>query len=216
MRTFKTETDQYILGLSHESSLMELARAESQLYNKEGISLSAVEGALLRNFACMVQAAKVVEIGTLTGLSALYLLEGMAANGTLWTLEKEAHHAQSAQKIFAQWTGSQKIHLLEGDARENLSKISSQGPFDLIFIDANKAAYMDYFKWADAHLRKGGVIVADNVFLSGAVWGNSDGARFSGKQVEVMKQFNSLLMSSANYRTSIIPTSEGLLLATKI
>jgi len=159
---------------------------------------------------------KFVEIGTLTGLSAQYIFEALATEGALWTFEKDPRHSEKAGQIFTQLDQtSKKIHMIVGDARSELESIIAQGPFDGIFIDGNKAAYLDYLAWAEKNVRPGGLILADNVFLSGAVWGAATKQRFSEKQIQVMQQFNQRLADSSLFTSVIVPTQEGLYLALK-
>jgi predicted O-methyltransferase YrrM len=159
---------------------------------------------------------KFVEIGTLTGLSAQYIHDALPAGGELWTLEKSPEHAAKASEVFAKLDqSSKKIHLVIGDAREELPKLSVQGPFDGVFIDGNKAAYLDYLLWAEKNVRAGGLILADNIFLSGAVWGEATRQKFSDKQIKVMQDFNQRLANPDLYTGAVIPTFEGLYIAIK-
>ncbi|MNT10850.1 putative O-methyltransferase [compost metagenome] len=160
---------------------------------------------------------KFVEIGTLTGLSAQYIFEALPEGGELWTLEKDPKHAGMAQQAFAKMNvaSSKKIHVIVGDARIELEKLAALGPFDGVFIDGNKAAYMDYLMWSEKNLRAGGLVLADNVFLSGAVWGDATTQKFSEKQVRVMQEVNLRLADKSLYTSSLIPTFEGLFAAIK-
>lgn len=218
MRAETSKTYSYINSLIHESSLQLEARENAKKLGRDAISLSPVEASILRLLAFSLQPRKMVEVGTLTGLSALYLAEALVAGGELWTFEKESQHASLARPTFSsamtQSKSAVKIHLVEGDARESLPTIEKEGPFDLVFIDANKAAYIDYMHWAQKNLRVGGLIVADNVFLGGSVWGDSEGP-FSAKQTQVMQDFNRQLLQDSQYMAAILPTDEGLLVACK-
>lgn len=211
-----TPKDTYIQSLTPvESQTKKLSRQASEDLGLARISVNSAEAQLIKVLLKIHGARKVVEIGTLTGLSAQYILEALPADGELWTLEKNPDHAQKAQDIFSQLTTTQRIHLIRGDAREKLEEISSQGLFDAVFIDGNKAAYGDYLAWAEKNLRAGGLIVADNIFLSGAVWGESLNQNFSAKQIKVMQDFNVRLADSALYDSVVIPTYEGLFVAVK-
>lgn len=207
---------------SEPSDLFQLAKKYSDEVGKTAISLSADEArmmaVLIRSHGCK----KFVEIGTLTGYSALWTVEGLSEGGELWTLEKDPEHGQRAAKVFAEFTKSavaketnKKIHLVMGDAREELKNIANQGPFDGIFIDGNKAAYGDYLEWAEKNIRKGGLILADNVFLGGAVWGDTSWGNLSDKQIQVMQKFNDRLADPEKYFSTLIGTDEGLFLAIK-
>lgn len=228
MRAEQTQKQIYLESFLNENSLKQQARQNSLQLNKEGISVSSAEAQIIKLFAAMIKPQKIVEIGALTGLSALYLAESFfelslpstVQHFQLWTLEKDSRHAQLASEVLQKYQSQQphiQTEVLQGDAKEELEKLSAQGPFCVIFIDANKAAYMDYLLWAEKNLRQGGLIIADNVFLSGAVWSSTgDSAKkFNAKQVKVMQDFNQRLMSSKDYLSALLPTEEGLIVAVK-
>jgi predicted O-methyltransferase YrrM len=181
------------------------------------ISLGDLERNILKMFVHSNGCQKFVEIGTLTGASGLAILSAMPAASHFWTFEKEPRHAALAQPILAQaaLSGGQACDVVVGDAQEKLKTIEKHGPFDGIFIDGNKSAYGEYLKWAEKNIRKGGLIVADNVFLGGGVLGHPTD-RFSEKQISVMKEFNKRLFQEDLFRSCLIPTSEGLLVAVKL
>jgi len=203
---------------SEPSELFQLAKKYSDEVGKTAISLGADEArmmaVLIKSHACK----KFVEIGTLTGYSALWTLEGLAECGELWTLEKDPAHGERAAKVFTEFNKTlttKKVHLVMGDARVELENIAKNGPFDGIFIDGNKAAYGDYLAWAEKNVRKGGIILADNVYLGGAVWGDSSWGNLSEKQVQVMQKFNQRLADTDKYFSTLIDTAEGLFMALK-
>ena len=196
------------------------ARQAAQVLKLEAISLDKSEASFLEWCVQTASAKKAVEIGTLTGLSGLYILSGLLPGGTLWTLEKNPLHAEPALKLLNAFAQEQKkkVEVLIGDARQTLTSIETSGPFDFVFIDGNKAAYGDYLVWAEKNLKSGGYLVADNVFLSGAVAENSiatSGQKFSAKQIEVMRKFNDRLVHSDFWRACFVPTQEGLIVAQK-
>lgn len=199
------------------SPLFETARLAAFALNKAAISLSPTEARLLSTLISSHSCKKFVEIGTLTGTSALWILHGLHKEGTLWTFEKDAVHAKAAKEILKEYQrhqGSQKIHVIEGDAALKLSSIEGEGLFDGIFIDGNKSAYGLYLDWAEKNLKKGALIIADNIFLGGAVFtGNTAG--FSKKQIEIMREFNRRLADPEKYQSAIVPTVEGLFVALK-
>lgn len=209
--------DTYIHKLTpQEDEFKARARLASEDLGLARISVNSAEAQLLKILLQLHQPQKVVEIGTLTGLSAQYILEALPEGGELWTLEKNEEHAKRAAEIFSDLSlGTKKIHLIVGDAREKLEELSLQGLFDAVFIDGNKAAYGDYLAWSERNIRRGGLIIADNVFLSGAVWGESTSQKFSPKQVKVMQDFNERLSDKSLYDSVIVPTYEGLFVAIK-
>lgn len=212
-----TAQESYITGLfSEESSLKTKSRQASEELGLSRISISSFEAQIVKTLLKLSKAKKCVEIGTLTGLSAQYFFEALPEDGELWTLEKDPAHAQKAAEVFSQLNQShKKIHLIVGDARQELPRLQDCGPFDAVFIDGNKAAYKDYLLWAEENLRSGGLVLADNIFLSGAVWGGATQQKFSEKQIRIMQEFNRRLADESLYDSAIIPTFEGLFVAIK-
>jgi len=190
------------------------AREASDAFEKTGISLGFTEARLVSFLIRQQGCKKFVEIGTLTGASAIWILQALPVDGKLWTLEKDPQHAQAARSVLAT---DGRAEVIEGDARETLKKLVDHGPFDGVFIDGNKAAYGDYLAWAESNLRAGGLIIADNIFLSGAVFAEplSEKSKFSSKQIEVMRAFNRRLADLKLFESTLIPTPEGLLVAIK-
>lgn len=197
-----------------ENDLKQLSRTAAEKLGLDGISISQTEARMIQFFVQMIKPQKIVEIGTLTGLSCQYFLEALQTDGIVYSLEKSEEHFEISQKILKPWIDRNKCQLILGDAREKLKEITSQGPFDAIFIDGNKSAYLDYWHWAEANIKKGGLIIIDNVFLSGSVW---DGPKykFSEKQIQTMKTMTDEILKNSNFQSSFIPTDEGLLLALK-
>lgn len=219
MRSWEqTNLQKYVESIVPEEGLLKkMAREHAISLGLERISLSSAEGQLLKTLIRAHGCQKFVEIGTLTGLSAHYIFEALPAGGQLWTIEKDPRHAQLAAQSFEKLDQStKKIHLVIGDARVELEQLCQHGPFDGIFIDGNKAAYLDYLLWAEKSLRQGGLIIADNIFLSGAVWGESTTQKFSEKQIRVMTEFNQRLSDPSRYISAVVPSPEGLFVAVKI
>lgn len=216
MRKNKSAAYLYIESLSEKENEIKLkARAGAEKLGLEAISLSVVEARLVQFLLQPYADGKVVEIGTLTGLSAAYIAESLTRNGRLWTLEKSPEHAQLAADVLSEFISSGQCRILTGDAREQLQTLKDEGPFDAIFIDGNKAAYLDYFNWACAHVRPGGLIVADNVFLSGAVWGEQTAQKFGDKQIAAVQEMNRRAFADLSLMSVIVPTEEGMLICKK-
>lgn len=217
MRKVKLDRYNYIESISEPENKIKLkARAHSEKIGLDQISLSSTEAQLIQfNLQC-VQAKKVVEIGTLTGLSAAYILEVLPQDGKLWTIEKSPQHAELAADVLTDDIASGRCQIVIGDAQQALNDLAVEGPFDAVFIDGNKAAYMNYFEWALANTKVGGVIIADNVFLAGAVWGDMSAQKFGEKQVSVVDQMNRRAFQDKSLQTMIVPTEEGMLICRKL
>ncbi len=168
--TTKAEIESYIDQLfAQEDDALRWAREESQRNGLPAISVSPHEGALLQFLLRSVGAKKAVEIGALGGYSGIWLARGLAADGRLYTLELSGKHAQVARSSFARAGLGDRVTLIEGDALQSLQKLSKEGPFDFVFIDADKGGYPAYFAWAAQNLRAGGMVTAHNALRGGRV-----------------------------------------------
>jgi predicted O-methyltransferase YrrM len=201
--------------LPAESDLKKQARLLSVELGLSAISVSQTEAHFIQFLVASVKPQKIVEIGTLTGLSALYFLELLPVDGKLWTFEKSPLHVEKSKQSLKKYIESNQCEIIEGDALLNLPKILDQGPFDLIFIDGNKAAYYDYYKWAEKNISAGGMIIIDNVFLAGAVWGDQTLQKFNDKQISGMKKMTAEIFAATEFRSTFVPTTEGLLVLHK-
>jgi caffeoyl-CoA O-methyltransferase len=126
-----------------------------------------IEGRFLKMMVQTVGARRVLELGTFTGYSALCLAEGLPADGELYTCELDPKHIGMAKEFFARSEHASKIKLLEGKALDSIKQLKA--PFDLVFIDADKTNYPNYYEAVMPLLRSGGVILVDNVLWSGKV-----------------------------------------------
>ena len=135
------------------------------------IQVSAPQGKLLHLLARSINARNILEIGTLGGYSTIWMARALPAGGRMLTLEASAKHAEVARSNFARAGLANTIELRLGPALETLPSVAAdgRGPFDLIFIDANKSTMAEYFDWALKLSRPGSVIIADNVIRDGAV-----------------------------------------------
>jgi predicted O-methyltransferase YrrM len=194
-------------------ALFEEAKKAANALGKGSISVAASEGRLIHFLVSSAGCRKFIEVGTLTGYSALWIASGLAAGGELFTLEKEPTHAKAAREVLgkADFNGV-KISVVEGDALQTLPGLTSKGPFDGIFIDANKPGYTEYLLWAEKNLRKGGLILADNIFQRGAVWDKSH-PNYGEKAASVMREFNQRLADQTRFESCILPTGDGLFAA---
>jgi len=135
------------------------------------ISVTPSQGKLLHLLARARGARKILEIGTLGGYSAIWLARALAPGGRLITLEADAGHAEVARVNIARAGLADVAEVRVGRAQDTLPALhaSGDGPFDLIFIDADKPGYSDYLAWSVRLSRPGSLIIADNVVRDGAV-----------------------------------------------
>ncbi|MDA4135931.1 MAG: O-methyltransferase [Thaumarchaeota archaeon] len=135
------------------------------------INVSPPQGKFLHILAKVSGAKRILEIGTLGGYSTIWLARALPSGGRLISLEIDPAHAAIAAKNIARAGLSKRVHIRLGSAIDTLPKLLSEGlgPFDLIFIDADKPSNPEYFAWALRLSRKGSIIVIDNVVRNGAV-----------------------------------------------
>ena len=126
-----------------------------------------IEGSFLRLMVQITNAKSILEIGMFTGYSALSMAEGLPADGKLTTLEIDPKCVEFAQKYFDRSEHGKKITIKVGPALKSLEAL--EGPFDLVFIDADKGNYKNYYEAVLPKLKSGGIILIDNVLWSGAV-----------------------------------------------
>lgn len=179
------------------------------------IAVGPMDGLHLEVLARAAGARKAVEIGTLAGYSGVCLLRGMGPAGVLDTLELDPHHAEVARESFRRAGLERQVRVHVGPALESLGSIAAEGPFDLVFVDADKRGYPDYLAWAEAHLRVGGVLLADNAFAFGHVHDPSYSGADAGA-VAPLRGFAERLARGGRFRATMLPTEEGLAMGVKV
>ena len=139
------------------------------------IAVSAQQGKFLSLLAGAIAARRVLEIGTLGGFSTIWLARGVGPQGRVVTLEYEPKHAEVARANLQRAGVADRVEVVVGAALETLPTLTG-GPFDLVFIDADKENYVPYLEWAIKLARRGAIIVADNVIRQGKVLAAQDDA----------------------------------------
>lgn len=168
-----------------------------------------VQGQFLSMLSCMKKPLHILEIGTFTGYSALCLAKGLDANGKLHTIENRTEDAQTAHHYFTQSNYAHQIELHIGDAKEIIPTLQQQ--FDLIFIDADKTGYIEYYELVVPKLAKGGIIIADNVLFHGEVLDNP----ISGKNAIAIHAFNEHVNNDPRTSQVLLTIRDGMLLIQK-
>jgi predicted O-methyltransferase YrrM len=151
--------------------VLEAALQASAVAGLPPIQVSACQGRLLQLLAQIQGARRILEIGTLGGYSTIWLARGLAADGRLITLELDPHHAEVARTNLARANLLAQVELRVGPALDSLTKLAAEGagPFDLIFIDADKPSTPEYLNRARKLSRPGTLIIVDNVIRKGAL-----------------------------------------------
>jgi caffeoyl-CoA O-methyltransferase len=168
-----------------------------------------VQGKFLEMISKIVQPKQILEIGTFTGYSGLCLAKGLQRDGFLHTIELREEDATTAQNYFTKSSHSEQIILHLGNALDIIPKLDQI--LDLVFIDADKVNYINYYELTLPRLRKGGVILADNVLFHGEVWNEN----ISGKNAIAINAFNEHVANDERVQQVIITIRDGLMMIIK-
>ena len=197
--------DSYITGLFLPSDpALEAALASSAAAGLPAISVSPTQGKLLHLLARIQGARSILELGTLGGYSTIWLARALTADGRLISLEVNPKHAEIARANLARAGLSSAVEIRLGPALDTLAQLVSEGrgPFDLIFIDADKPGYAGYLQWSLKLSRPGTLIIADNVVRDGEV---TDPAS-KDDNVQGIRKFNEVLAAEKHVTTTVIQT----------
>jgi caffeoyl-CoA O-methyltransferase len=164
------------------------------------------DGRLIYILMRLANVRKAVEVGTLIGYSAIHMARGLAPGGRLWSIELEPHHAEVARANLAAARLSDRVTVVVGSALDILPDLVRQGPFDAVFIDADKVNYDRYGHWALENLRPGGLVIGDNAYLFGELMDDSADAR-------AMRAFHELVARTCD--SVCAPTPDGLVVGIK-
>jgi caffeoyl-CoA O-methyltransferase len=183
-----------------------LARAFAVPDGIPTIQVGPSDGKLLYLLLKMIDAKKVVELGTLVGYSAIVMARALGEGGKLWSIEAEPNHAQIARANIAAAGFADRVTVLTGTGKQTLPTLVDQGPFDAVFIDADKESYDDYGAWAIANLRRGGLVLGDNAYLFGNLMADTSGGK-------AMRAFHERVARDCD--SVCVPTPDGLVVGIK-
>src|SRR5918998_4301395 len=191
-RVLLGEIDAYIERLfAPRDEALEAALEESRRAGLPEIQISPNEGVLLALLTQMADARRILEIGTLGGYSAIHLARALPEDGALISLEIDERHAEVARNNVKRAGLEGKVEIRVGDAKVLLARVveREEGPFDLVFIDADKEGYPEYLEWALRLSRPGSLILGDNTIRGGSVLDPEDAsARATGEFNEKIAQ----------------------------
>ncbi len=177
----------------------------------EAVMISGhLQGKLLEMLSCMICPRRILEIGTFTGYSAISLAKGLTEDGLLHTIECRQADAIGARAYFDRSEFARQIILHTGNALDIIPELDES--WDLVFIDADKPAYIEYFNLVFPRLRKNGFILADNIFFHGEVL--SDPVK--GKSAKGIRAFNEFIMLRTDIEKLVLTIRDGLYLLRKI
>jgi caffeoyl-CoA O-methyltransferase len=190
------------------SPLMLALRDETVAKMKDAqMQVGPLEGAFLKMLVRLTGARRVLEIGMFTGYSGLSMAEGLPDDGELITCDVDPKAEEMAKRYFAQSPHGKKIRVEMGPALETMKRLS--GPFDLIFIDADKENYLGYYERGLELLRAGGLIVADNTLWGGKV------LKPEAASDKAIVAFNSHVARDSRVERVLVTVRDGVMLARK-
>jgi caffeoyl-CoA O-methyltransferase len=190
---------------SAEDELLKEVAAFTYQHHAHSHMLSGhLQGKLLEMVSTMLRPSRVLEVGTFTGYSALCLAKGLSEDGRLHTIELREEDAARARSYFDRSFFKEKIILHIGDALAIIGELTET--WDLVFIDADKENYSNYFDRIFSQVRPGGFILADNVLFHGQVLEKE----VKGKNARAIQQFNDYVMSRTDVEKLMLPVRDGI------
>lgn len=192
-----------------EAALRQVAEATVKSHAESHMLSGHLQGNFLRFISEILQPKNILEIGTFTGYSAICLSTGLQSGGKLHTIELREKESRVAQQNFNLAGVQDRIILHTGDALEIIPLLHEQ--WDLIFIDADKPRYLEYYQLVLPNLRKGGVILADNVLYHGEVLEDE----IKGKNAIAIHAFNEYVQKDESVKNLLLTIRDGLSLIVK-
>jgi predicted O-methyltransferase YrrM len=212
MTIYNDHVSQYITEIfARPDEALEQIYRETPQKGLPAISIKPEEGRFLQFLARASGGQRALEIGTLGGYSGSWIARGLVSGGRLITLEKEPLHAEVAREHFARAGVSDRVEIRTGDAHHLLKQAAAEGPFDFVFIDAEKPGYDASLDWAIENVRPGGIIAAHNAFRKGSVVGDAPDDDFS----ELTRRFNRRAAEDPRLISTIFPAGDGTLVMVK-
>jgi caffeoyl-CoA O-methyltransferase len=190
-------------------SLLHEIEIQTKSHPKAHMLSGALQGKFLEMISRILNPMYILEIGTFLGYSALCLEKGLKPGGELHTLELDEETAATARENFKKSKTTNKIILHVGNALELLSELKK--PWDLVFIDADKTGYADYYQALVPALKPGGLILADNVLFHGQVLEET----VTGKSAKAIQAFNDLVEADQRVEKMMLTLRDGVYLIRK-
>jgi caffeoyl-CoA O-methyltransferase len=212
MELVHPDVELYAAALSspEEALLEEISVFTSQHHREPHMLSGHVQGKLLQMISHLLQPRRILEIGTFTGYSALCLASGLVPDGVLHTIELREADAQLARHFFDRSLYGSKIISHQGAAAEIIPTLNET--WDLVFIDADKTGYVEYFNLVLPAVRQNGFILADNIFFHGEALKEEP----SGKSARAIRTFNDYIRSRADIDKVALTIRDGLYLIRKL
>ncbi len=207
MHFLPQKIDDYVVEHSQKEPqlLQELSRETWQKVLNPRMLSGAFQGRVLSMISKLIAPKNILEVGTYTGYSALCLAEGLKEDGVLYTIDKNEELEELQVKYFEKSEYSNQIKQFIGNAIDIIPTIDEK--FDLVFIDADKSNYPNYFNLIIKKMNKGGIILSDNVLWSGKVVEELNPKDIDTK---MLLEYNSLLATDERVETVLLPIRDGL------
>jgi predicted O-methyltransferase YrrM len=206
------EAERYVARFtSEEDELLASIADYTNSFHPQAQMLSGhVQGRFLSMISCLVHPERILEIGTFMGYSALCLAEGLQPNGKLYTIEIREDDAARAREYFSKSLYNNKIVLHTGNAIELIPTFKEQ--WDIVFIDADKIGYIDYYELTLPFVKPNGLIIADNVLFHGEVLDKN----ITGKNAIAIDRFNRHISQDKRVRQVLLTVRDGISLIRKL
>ncbi len=199
---------------SFESKILTELREKTFAERDDKSMLSGFyQGRLLAIFSKMLQPKRILEIGTYMGYSALCLAEGLAENGEIITLDVNEEFNRTAKSFWAKSEYGDKIKSFVGNALEIVPTLDET--FDLVFIDADKPSYLNYYDLVFPKLRIGGIIIADNILWSGKVLEAENSRAEIDPNTKSLHEFNRRIQRDVRVSNILFAVRDGLMIVRK-
>jgi len=190
---------------SNEDALLQSVNEYTMQHHPHAHMLSGkVQGQFLSSISQLLQPKRILEVGTFTGYSALCLAQGLPSDGLLYTLELRDADAATAQQYFDQSIYKEQLKLLVGDANAIIPTLNET--WDIVFIDADKTGYIDYYELILPNLRPNGLMIADNILFHGQVLE----PEITGKNAKAIHAFNEHVMRDDRVQQVLLTVRDGL------
>jgi caffeoyl-CoA O-methyltransferase len=210
MKITPPEIETYVAKHCYPESplLQELVKTTYARTEYPQMLVGRIEGALLRILTQSIQAKRVIEVGTFTGYSALCFAESLPDDGKVVTCDIDPENTKIAREYWEKSPHGRKIELKLGPASETIPKLT--GSFDLAFIDADKVNYPVYFNLLADKIRKGGLIIIDNV-----LWGGSVIESDPDEDTSAIMKVSKTVAEDPRFQTAMLSVRDGMLVALK-
>jgi caffeoyl-CoA O-methyltransferase len=212
MELIHPQAEQYaaLISTAEDSLICEVAAYTMQHHPHAHMLSGHVQGSFLTIISTLLRPQRILEIGTFTGYSALCLAKGLKSDGILHTIELRAADAAIAAGFFQQSPDKEKIILHVGNAMDIIPVLKES--WDIVFIDADKTGYIDYYELILPAVKQNGLIIADNVLFHGQVLAEN----ISGKNAKAIHDFNLHVKNDTRVAQVLLTIRDGLLIIRKI